>query len=246
MCKVGSVAEHCEENEFGHITVVIRAVFQSERSTDLRTFLRYDTSLLRGSFAGTHSLDDVSQSSGALFPCLHPAIYTAASYIDMGNCMKSVTTREPEVQTPAPDPVPSMSPILSPRGHLFLANPSPLFDPKNSTSGTSLELRSEVLFDRSLEKSIDHLTQQMDQSRAWQEAKFSHVLAETRLIEAKLENLQRERPRPSLKLSVTSGDYLEVERMLEQQLGVINEEMQAIKQEVTTIAQQTQRMTATS
>ena len=66
------------------------------------------------------------------------------------------------------------------------------------------------------------------------------------MIEAKLENLQRERPRPSLKLSVTSGDYLEVERMLEQQLGVINEEMQAIKQEVTTIAQQTQRMTATS
>lgn len=160
--------------------------------------------------------------------------------------MKSVTTRELEVQTPAPDPVPSMSPVLSPRGNLFSANPSPIFDPKNSTSGTSLELRSEALFDRSLEKSIDHLTQQIDQSRAWQEAKFSHVLAETRLIEAKLENLQRERPRPSLKLSVTAGDYLEVERLLEKQLGVINEEMQAIKQEVSTIEQQTQRMTVTS
>lgn len=159
--------------------------------------------------------------------------------------MKSVTTRDLEVQTPNPDPVPNASPLMSPHTHLFSPSPSPLFDPKNSTSGTSLEMRSEALFDRSLEKSIDHLSQQIDHSRAYQEAKFSHVLAETRLIEAKIENLQRERTLPSLKLSVAQGDYLEVEKMLEQQLAVINAEMEAIKQEVTSITQQTQRMTAT-
>jgi hypothetical protein len=99
-------------------------------------------------------------------------------------------------------------------------------------------MRSEALFDRSLEKSIDYLSQQIDQSRAWQDAKFSHVLAETRLLEAKLENMQRERPSP--RPSVTSGEYLEVEKLLELQLSVIHEEMEAIKDEVTSMTQRTQ------
>ena len=161
--------------------------------------------------------------------------------------MKSATTHDLEVQTPAPDPIPSISPILSPRNNAFSVCQSPLFDPKNSYSGASLGIRSEALFDRSLEKSIDYIAQQMDQSRAWQDAKFSHVLAETRLLEAKLENMQRERlsssNRPSPRPSVTSGEYLEVEKLLEQQLSVIHEEMEAIKDEVTTMTQRTQCLT---
>lgn len=159
--------------------------------------------------------------------------------------MKTNTTQDLEVQTPAPDPLPSISPILSPRHNAFSVSQSPLFDPKNSTSGTSIGMRSEVLFDRSLEKSIDYLAQQIDQSRAWQDAKFSHVLAETRLLEAKLENMHRDHRDQTVSVprgSVSPDEYLRIERMLEQQLGVIGEEMEAIKEEVANITQQTQSL----
>lgn len=147
--------------------------------------------------------------------------------------MKSVTTQDLELRTPAPDP--SLSPILSPRENALSICQSPFFDPKNSTSGASLGMRSEVLFDKSLERSIDDLAQQMDRSRVWQDAKFSRVFAQTRLLEAKLEQMQRERPVPSARPSV--GEYLAVEQQLEQQLSVIHDEMEAIQHEVTTITQ---------
>jgi len=155
--------------------------------------------------------------------------------------MKSAT-QDLEVQTPVPDPIPSLSPILSPRDNAFSVCQSPFFDPKNSTSGASLGMRSEALFDKSLERSIDDLSQQMDRSRVWQDAKFTRVLAQTRLLEAKLEHMQQERPNSLPKLPAASprpsmGEYLAVEQQLEQQLSVIHDEMEAIQHEVTSITQ---------
>lgn len=97
-----------------------------------------------------------------------------------------------------------------------------------------------------ISKSIETLAKQLDQSRSWQEgmsqiAKFTHVVAETRLLEAKLESLKRKSMAPGLteeQSSEVTSEYLALERELEQHMNSIHGSMGAIKQEVADLNKQ--------
>jgi len=97
-----------------------------------------------------------------------------------------------------------------------------------------------------ISKSIETLAKHLDQSRSWQEgtahaAKFTHVVAETRLLEAKLESLKRKSMAPGLteeQSSEVTSEYLALERELEQHMNSIQGSMGAIKQEVADLNKQ--------
>lgn len=97
--------------------------------------------------------------------------------------------------------------------------------------------------EQDLSRTLDNLSKQIDQSRMWQEgtphiAKFSHVMAETRLLEAKIEKLQRHSLDPSKLPSHKAGkdDYLTLEQELERHMDVILEDMSDLKDDVAELA----------
>jgi hypothetical protein len=158
---------------------------------------------------------------------------------NMGNCLKEPVITEFEVRPgPAVDSETSSacpdfrlskatSQAATPAlefAELKAASPASLFPSQGETE---------------LSRSLDNLAKQLNQSREWQEgmrhtAKFSHVMAETRLLEAKIEKLQRHSLDPAQLPSHKAGkeDYLALEKELERHMDVILEDMSDLKEDV--------------
>ena len=135
-----------------------------------------------------------------------------------------------------------------------LSSRNTLRDLAVNTPTSSLFRPESGLMDQSyaITQSIDNLARQLDSSRCWQEgtvhaAKFQHVMAETRVLEAKLESLKMKNTgvAPTLRrLSScdSSSQYLEWEKQLEDQMTAIQTEMDKVKEEVEELNDQVQTL----
>lgn len=156
----------------------------------------------------------------------------------MGNCLKEPVPTEFEIRpTPAQD---SESSSACPDFRMSKASslaPTPAGE--NELKAASPVSLFPLQTEQDLGRSLDNLSKQLNQSREWQEgmrysAKFSHVMAETRLLEAKIEKLQRHSLDPSQLPSHKTGkdDYLALEKELERHMDVILEDMSELKEDV--------------
>lgn len=156
----------------------------------------------------------------------------------MGNCLKEPVPTEFEIRpAPAQD---SESSSACPDFRLSKASslaPTPALEAelKAASPASLFPLQTE----QDLGRSLDHLAKQLTQSQEWQEgtgylAKFSHMMAETRLLEAKIEKLQRHSLDPAQLPSHKAGkeDYLALEKELERHMDVILEDMSELKEDV--------------
>jgi len=165
----------------------------------------------------------------------------------MGNCLKEPVPTDFEVR-----PVPALDSENSSACPDFRLSKTASLAPTPGLESVELKAASPAsLFplqtDQDLGRSIDNLSKQLHQSREWQEgsshiAKFSHVMAETRLLEAKIEKLQRHSLDPAQLPShkASTEDYLALEKELERHMDVILEDMSDLKEDVADLASHVQ------
>ena len=157
----------------------------------------------------------------------------------MGNCLKDPAPVELEIR-----PVPALDSESSSACPDFRLSKTVSLAPTPGRQSADLNPASPTSIfpmqtEQDLSRSLDNLAKQLDQSRAWQEgmghiAKFSHVMAETRLLEVKIEKLQRHSLDPAQLPSHKAGkdDYLALELELERHMDVILEDMNDLKDDV--------------
>lgn len=148
----------------------------------------------------------------------------------MGSCMVQST----------PEREHTFTPINSLAGGTQLSGRTTLRGLQSSLPAGAL-FRSESDQSDALTQSVDNLAKQLGKSQLWQEgtshsAKFEHVIAETRMLEAKLEALKHQRKSPATRKSYPLTDspeeYLAWEQQLEEEICAIQAEMARVKQDV--------------